>query len=429
MAVMASLAGPGTALCAMATVSSYVVFTTHFSKRRREIMRRSNKAEEEATGVFFDSLGQCEVVKYFQSEEREAGRYDRALARFEQEQVNVLRSLAQLNFGQQIIVIGGFTGILALTASRVLDGTLPVGDVVAIHGILAQLMQPLGILGGVYRVTTQGFIDLGKLAGFLQKTSSVPPPEDGGAAFAFGGGRLEFREVHHAYGSGSPVLAGASLVVPPGTRAALVGPSGSGKTTLLKLLYRMVDPAEGQVFIDGQDLRSLDPASFRRHLGIVPQDGALFNETVGFNIRYGRPEASAEDVEAAARLAQIHDLIASLPKGYETPVGERGLMLSGGERQRIGIARCLLRDPSIVLLDEATSALDVRTERNLAEAMDELMRGRTCLIVAHRLSTVERCDVVAFLEGGVVSELGSHAELLSRSERYRRFWEGSPADS
>uniref|UniRef100_A0A7S0B6S5 ATP-dependent transporter ycf16 n=1 Tax=Pyrodinium bahamense TaxID=73915 RepID=A0A7S0B6S5_9DINO len=429
LAVMASLAGPSCACVAAGTVGAYVVFTTRFSQRRREIMRRANKAEEDASGVFFDSLANCEVVKYFQNEEREKDRYDAALLRFETEQVRVLHSLAQLNFGQQLITIGGFTAILALTASRVIAGTLPVGDVVAIHGILAQLMQPLGILGGVYRVTTQGFIDLGKLHGFLQRASSVPPPADGGVRFEFEGGRLEFQDVHHAYGEGSPVLAGASLVVPPGVKAALVGPSGSGKTTLLRLLYRFADPTEGRVLIDGQDVRHLDLGSFRRHLGIVPQDCALFNETVGFNIRYGRPGASDEEVQAAARLAQIHELVASLPQGYDTPVGERGLLLSGGERQRIGIARCLLRDPSIVLLDEATSALDVRTERHLAAAMEELMRGRTCLIVAHRLSTVQRCDLVAYLEGGSVLELGSHEELLARSGKYRRFWEGAPAEA
>uniref|UniRef100_A0A7S4W8F4 Uncharacterized protein n=1 Tax=Alexandrium monilatum TaxID=311494 RepID=A0A7S4W8F4_9DINO len=429
LAVMASLAGPGCAAVAAATVGTYIVFTTHFSKRRREIMRRANRAEEDATGVFFDSLAHCEAVKYFQSERQESVRYDAALQRFEKEQVSVLHSLAQLNFGQQFIVISGFTAILALTASRVIAGSLPVGDVVAIHAILAQLMQPLGILGGVYRVTTQGFVDLGKLHGFLQRTSSVPPPLDGGSPFVFKGGELEFRNVHHAYGEGSPVLAGASFVIPPGTKAAIVGRSGSGKSTLLRLLYRLADPKEGQVLIDGQDVRHLDPASFRQHLGIVPQDCALFNETVGFNIRYGRPEASDEDVEAAARSAQIHDFIASLPLGYDTPVGERGLMLSGGERQRVGIARCLLRDPSIVLLDEATSALDVRTERHLATAMEELMRGRTCLIVAHRLTTVERCDVVAYVEGGVVLEQGSHAELLSRSWKYQRFWEGTSVEA
>lgn len=429
LVVMTSIAGPGCAAVAASTVGAYVVFTTHFSKHRREIMRRANRAEEEATGVFFDSLANCEIVKYFQSEKHEAARYDSALKQFEKEQVSVLHSLAKLNFGQQVIMISGFTAILALTASRVMAGSLPVGDVVAIHGILAQLMQPLGILGGVYRVTTQGFVDLGKLHGFLQRTSAVPPPVDGGMQFVFSGGKVEFQNVHHSYGQGSPVLAGASLVIPPGVKAAIVGPSGSGKSTLLRLLYRFADPKTGRVLIDGQDLRHLDPASFRQHLGIVPQDCALFNETVGFNIRYGRPEASEEEVRDAAASAQLHDLIASLPKGYDTPAGERGLMLSGGERQRIGIARCLLRDPSIVLLDEATSALDVRTERHLAAAMEELMRGRTCLIVAHRLSTVERCDVVAYLEDGTVLEQGSHEELLARSDKYRRFWEGAPVEA
>ncbi|CAE8630653.1 unnamed protein product [Polarella glacialis] len=306
---------------------------------------------------------------------------------------------------------------------------MPVGDVVAINGILAQMMQPLGILGGVYRVTTQGFVDLGKLATFLSQAPAVPPPPGGGEAFTFHGGELEFRGVHHSYSEGNPILAGLSLVVPPGVKAAIVGPSGSGKSTLLRLLYRFADPQQGQVLFDGQDVRDLDPSSFRKYLGIVPQDCSLFNDTVGFNIRYGRPDASDEEVERAARLAQIHDHIISLPEGYNTSVGERGLKLSGGERQRIGIARCLLRDPAVVLLDEATSSLDVRTERHLVDAMDELMRGRTFLIVAHRQSTVERCDIVAYLEGGAVVELGPHQELLSRSEKYRRFWEGVPAGS
>lgn len=240
---------------------------------------------------------------------------------------------------------------------------------------------------------------------------------------------MEFRDIHLSYAAKSPVLAGASLVVPPGTKAAIVGPSGSGKSTLFKLLYRLVEPQLGQVLIDGQDIRSLNPESFRRFLGIVPQDCILFNETVGFNIRYGRPDATDEEVERAARLAQIHDLIIGLPQGYDAQVGERGAKLSGGERQRIGIARCLLRDPSIVLLDEATSALDVRTERHLETAMNELMRGRTCLVIAHRLATVESCDLVAYIEDGCFAERGPHRELLERSEKYRRFWEGAPQRS
>jgi len=427
LAVMAKLAGPECALAVTCTIGSYVAFTTHFSNKRRAIMKRANKAEEDASGVFFDSLANCEVVKLFQNEAQEARRYDHALARYETEQVSVLHSLATLNFGQQIIVVTGFASVLGLTASGVISGSLPVGDVVAINGILVQMMQPLGILGGVYRVTTQGFIDLGKLAGFLEQSSSITQPPSGCKAFVYSGGSLEFRDVHLAYGS-SPVLAGASLVVSPGARVAIVGPSGSGKTTLLRLLYRLVDPQDGQVLIDGQDVRQLDPASFRQHLGIVPQDCSLFNETVGFNIRYGRPDASDEEVERAARLAQIHDHIASLPNGYQTLVGERGLSMSGGERQRVGIARCLLRDPSIVLLDEATSSLDVRTERQLADAMTELMRGRTCLVVAHRQSTVERCDLVAYLEGGIVLEHGSHADLKAGSDKYKRFWEGAPAE-
>jgi len=430
LAVMVSLAGPGCAAWAAGTIAVYVAFTAHFSNLRRDIMRRRNKAEESASSVFFDSLANCEIVKYFQSEDREATRYDAALARFEKEQVDVLHSLAKLNFGQQFIVIGGFTGILGLTASRVLAGDLPVGDVVAIHGILAQLMQPLGILGGVYRVTTQGFVDLGKLAAFLQRTSAVPLAPGGGVPFQLAGGGIEFKDVHLSYNNGAGVvLRGASLAVPPGSRVAIVGPSGSGKSTLLRLLYRLVDPQQGQVLIDGQDVRTLSLHSFRRHLGIVPQDCALFNESIGFNIRYGRPDATAEEVERAVGLAQLRETIASLPEGLDAPVGERGLKLSGGERQRVGIARALLRDPSVVLLDEATSSLDVRTERHLVSAMQELMAGRTCLIVAHRLSTVEQCDLVAFLEDGVFVEQGSHAELMSRSERYRRFWQGSPAAS
>ncbi|OLP89672.1 Serine/threonine-protein phosphatase PP2A catalytic subunit [Symbiodinium microadriaticum] len=751
LTVMASLAGPGCALAASSTIALYVAFTTRFSNHRREIMRRSNRAEEDASAVFFDSLANCEVVKYFRGEAQESRRYDHALARFEAEQVAVLHSLAKLNFGQSVIVVGSFTSILALTSLRVLNGDLPVGDVVAIHGILAQLMQPLGILGGVYRhlfltcptrgvaerqtivqgmpaadeyatntdlegqiehvrekgelseaqcrslcekvreilqeesncqpvrcpvtvcgdihgqfldlkelfriggplpetnylflgdyvdrgyysvktvslmflykvrfkeritilrgnhesrqitqvygffdecvrayrgpqvwklftdsfdylpvtavienqiicmhggispsldsldnirqldriqevphegpmcdllwsdpddrcgwgisprgagytfgqdiseqfnhanglkliarahqlvmegynwchdrhvvtifsapnycyrcgnqaavmeidehlkytflqfdpppvqkeipaegVTTQGFVDLAKLAAFLHQEPAVPPPPGGGVPFEFKGGGLEFRDVHYAYAHNT-VLAGASLAVPAGTKMAIVGPSGSGKSTLLRLIFRFADPQQGQVLMDGQDLKLLDPLTFRRHLGIVPQDCSLFNDTISFNIRYGRPEATDAEVERAADLAQIHQQIRSLPEGYGTPVGERGMKLSGGERQRIGIARCLLANPSIVLLDEATSALDVRTERALAAAMDELMKGRTCLVVAHRLATVQRCDVVAFLEGGVIREQGPHEELLQRSEKYRRFWEGVPA--
>ncbi|CAE7610988.1 pphA [Symbiodinium pilosum] len=303
------------------------------------------------------------------------------------------------------------------------------------------------LAGAVHCVTTQGFVDLGKLVAFLNQEPAVLTPPGGGVPFEFKGGTLEFRDVHYSYAS-STVLAGSCLAVPSGTKMAIVGPSGSGKSTLLRLLYRLVDPQQGQVLIDGQDLKLLDVLTFRRHLGIVPQDCTLFNDTISFNIRYGRPDATDAEVERAAELAQIHQQIRSLPEGYKTSVGERGMKLSGGERQRIGIARCLLADPSVVLLDEATSALDVRTERALTAAMDELMKGRTCLVVAHRLSTVQRCDSVAFLEAlarvesSVSKVLTRHVwwhrdfpsfvlsrqqELLRRSEKYRRFWEGAAA--
>jgi len=427
LGVMASLAGPECAFAAFNTLVAYVGFTTWFSNHRREIMRRANRAEEDASAVFYDSLANCEIVKYFQGEAHEIHRYDKALARYETEQVSVLHSLAKLNFGQSVIVVSSFTGILALTSLRVLNGQLPVGDVVAIHGILAQLMQPLGILGGVYRVTTQGFVDLGKLAAFLKEVPAVQTPKNA-SEFQFRGGAVEFRDVHFSYRHNA-VLRGASLDVKSGSKVAIVGPSGSGKSTFLRLLYRLQDPQQGQVLIDGQDVKTLHFASFRRFLGIVPQDCALFNDTIRFNIRYARPDATDAEVEWAAKLAQIHDHINALPEGYDTAVGERGMKLSGGERQRIGIARCLLADPSVCLMDEATSALDVRTERALADAMEELMKGRTSLIVAHRLATVERCDTVAFLEDGVVSEQGPHEELLNRSERYRRFWQGVPGEA
>jgi len=424
LCVMGTIAGFDCVVATTVTLFSYAMFTTRYSNNRRVIMRRANKAEEDASGVFSDSLTNCELVKLFQNEKLEARRYDDALKRYEESQVKVLRSLAVLNFSQQCIVATGFTAILGLTASRVITGDLPVGEVVAIHAILAQLMQPLGILGGVYRVTTQGFIDLGKLAGFLRLASSTNPV-GGGVPFQFRGGRIEFRNVHFSHVPGTPVLSGANLTVEPGTKVAVVGASGTGKSTLLKLLYRLVDPQHGQVLIDGQDIKNLSVDSFRTHLGIVPQDGTLFNETIAFNIRFGRPGATEKEVQEAAQQAQVHDLIMSLPDGYNTTVGERGLKLSGGERQRIGLARCFLRNPSIVLLDEATSALDVQTERNLAEEVDELARGRTCVIVAHRLSTVQRCDVVAFFVDGSVRERGSHEELMERSGAYRMFWEGS----
>eukprot|EP00927_Polykrikos_kofoidii_P071594 TRINITY_DN67854_c0_g1_i1.p1 TRINITY_DN67854_c0_g1~~TRINITY_DN67854_c0_g1_i1.p1 ORF type:complete len:670 (+),score=76.76 TRINITY_DN67854_c0_g1_i1:182-2191(+) len=432
--VMGKVAGLDCVVATALTVSAYTWFTTYYSNMRRTIMRRSNKAEEDANSVFLDSLTNCEAVKYFQNEKQELQRYDSFLARFESNQISVLRSLAALNFGQQIIVVSGFTAILTMTASRVIAGTLPVGDVVAIHAILAQLMQPLGILGGVYRVTTQGFIDLGKVAGFLNLKSALLPPTCGGAPFSFQGGHVEFRDIHfnHRVGEStdsSPVFTGVSINVPSGTKMAIVGPSGSGKSTLLKLLYRLMDPSQGQVLIDGQDLATLDLDSFRNHLGIVPQDCALFNDSIEYNIRYGRLDASKEEIVHAAKLAQIHELITSLPDGYSTSVGERGLKLSGGERQRIGVARCLLRNPSIVLLDEATSALDVQTERNLVTEIDELARGRTSIVIAHRLSTVRRCDRVAFLEGGVVVDQGSHDELMERCSRYFQFWEGRPSDA
>jgi len=427
MGVLAHVAGPGVVGCTAMTLGSYMWFTAWYSDHRRNLMRKSNDAEVGANSVFLDSLAHCEVVRLFQNEKFEASRYDAAVSKYEKAQVQVMLSLAKLNFGQQFIVVAGFTSILGLSSMQVLAGTMPVGDVVAIHSILVQLMQPLGILGGVYRVTSQGFVDLGKLAGFLQLMPSMQLPPGGGADFDFKGGRIEFRNVHFAHDNGHPILTGASFVVEPGTKVAIVGPSGSGKTTLLKLLYRLLDPQSGEVLLDDQDIKTLAPPSFRAHLGIVPQDCALFNESVGFNIKFGRPDATDEEMERAAQQAQIHDRIRSLPDGYDTPVGERGLKLSGGERQRVGIARCLLLRPSIVLLDEATSALDVQTERHLVEEIDELSHGRTSLIIAHRLSTVQRCDSVAFLEGGEIMAQGTHEELMQRSARYREFWDGKPA--
>ena len=395
------------------TIWAYVQFTFKVTEWRVRIRRQMNDQDTDANQKAIDSLLNFETVKYFGAEAREARRYDAAMEGYEEAAIKTSYSLAMLNFGQTFLITAGLVAVMVMAAMGVRDGSLTVGDFVMVNAYMIQITMPLNFLGTVYREIRQSLVDMGEMFELLEQPAEVND-KPGAPALNVVGGTVELRDVVFGYDDARPILKGVSLTVPAGKTVALVGPSGSGKSTIGRLLFRFYDVNAGQVLIDGQDVRDVTQDSLHSAIGVVPQDTVLFNDTVYYNIAYGNPDATRAQVEAAARAAKIHDFIASLPDGYDTTVGERGLKLSGGEKQRVGIARTLLKNPPILLLDEATSALDSETEASIQTELQAMGQGRTVVSIAHRLSTIVDADEIIVLQDGKVAERGTHADLLRR---------------
>jgi len=403
------------------TIALYVWFTFAVTEWRVKIRREMNRQDTDANQKAIDSLLNFETVKYFNAEEREAMRYDGAMAGYEQAALKTQYSLAYLNFGQSALITGGLVVVMVMAAVGVQNGTLTVGDFVMVNAYMIQITMPLNFLGTVYREIRQALVDMGEMFGLLSQAPDVVE-KPGARPLLLAGGHVRLENVVFAYDPERPILKGISIDVPAGQKVALVGRSGSGKSTIGRLLFRFYDVTGGRLTIDGQDIRDVTLKSLHAAIGVVPQDTVLFNDTIYYNIAYGKDDASRDEVEAAARAARIHDFITGLPQGYETQVGERGLKLSGGEKQRVGIARTLLKNPAILLLDEATSALDTQTEQSIQDELALAGQGRTVLTIAHRLSTVVDADRIVVLEDGEVIEEGSHAALLAKGGRYAEMW-------
>ena len=409
------------AVIVVVSLALYVSFTFVVTNWRTKFRRQVNELDARASSSAVDSLLNFETVKYFGNEEFEARRYDATLAESETMAIKSQQSLNLLNSGQQLIIVTAVTLILWRAALGVQSGAMTIGDLVLVNAFLIQLWIPLNFLGVLYREIRQALVDLDRLFRLMRVNREIADAP-GAPALALRGGAIRFDNVDFAYDPRRQVLFGVDFDVPAGTTCAVVGPTGSGKSTLARLLFRFYEAQGGRVLIDGQDVREVTQASLRAAIGIVPQDTVLFNDTIGYNIAYGRPGASKQEIVAAARAAHIHDFVSRLPDGYETMVGERGLKLSGGEKQRVAIARTLLKAPSILVFDEATSALDSRTERVIQAELEEIAAGRTTLVIAHRLSTIVNADQIVVLDGGRVVERGTHAQLLAAGGAYARLW-------
>ncbi|AQT44564.1 MULTISPECIES: ABC transporter ATP-binding protein/permease [Bartonella] len=403
------------------TVGLYTWFTIKASNWRISIRRQMNESDTEANTRAIDSLLNYETVKYFGNEDLEAKRFDSSMAGYEKAAIKTWISLGWLNFGQAVIFGAGMATMMLMSAYEVMHGTQTLGDFVFINALLMQLSIPLNFIGSIYREVRQGLTDIEAMFDLLDVKQEVTDAPDA-KPLIVKEGEIRFNHVEFSYDTNRQILKDIDFSVPAGKTVAIVGPSGAGKSTISRLLFRFYDVQKGSIMIDGQDIRSVTQKSLRNAIGMVPQDTVLFNDTIAYNIRYGRPDASDEEVKKAAEMAQIGDFIAQLPDGYQSMVGERGLKLSGGEKQRVAIARTILKAPPILILDEATSALDTATELEIQYALDVVSRGRTTLVVAHRLSTIIGADEILVLKGGRIIERGKHDELLAKGGLYASMW-------
>ncbi|HRQ58917.1 MAG TPA: ABC transporter ATP-binding protein/permease [Azoarcus taiwanensis] len=412
---------PVFAIITLITLTTYIVFTVKVTNWRTALRRHANELDSAANARAIDSLINYETVKYFNNEEYEARRYDEQIDRWTQAQLKNQFSLSGLNIGQAIIVSVGVTLMMWQAAARVATGEMTIGDIVLVNAFLIQLYIPLNFLGVIYRELRQALTDIERMFGLMGQQKEIADSQDA-LELPPGPASIRFENVGFAYDAKRPILFDVDFEIPAGSTVAIVGHSGSGKSTLARLLYRFYDVGSGSIRINGFDLRALKQSSLRAAIGIVPQDTVLFNDTLHYNIQYGRPDASHEEVEAAAEAAQLTDFIARLPDGLETKVGERGLKLSGGEKQRVAIARALLKNPTILIFDEATSALDSKTEKAIQAQLEQAAEGRTAMVIAHRLSTIMNADEIIVMDQGRIVERGTHIELLARRGAYARMW-------
>jgi ATP-binding cassette subfamily B protein len=404
------------------TIAVYIAYTMWVTEWRLKYRRQMNESDNEANTRAIDSLLNYETVKYFGNEDHESSRYDKSLRNYENASVRSITTLSLVNIGQGFIIGVGLVVVLLMAAQGIKDGTLTIGDFTAVYAYMIQLYLPLNFLGFVYREIKQSLVDMEYMFSLLGEEVEVGDKPNAPQLVA-NSGEVVFDDVEFGYDARRPILKGISFSVPAGKTTAIVGPTGAGKSTISRLLFRFYDVNDGRITIDGQDIRDVTQSSLRRAIGIVPQDTVLFNDTVLYNIGYGRPSATRDEIEDAARMAQIHDFIVSTPDGYDTVVGERGLKLSGGEKQRVAIARTILKDPKILMFDEATSALDTHTEKEIQAALKKISTDRTTLIIAHRLSTVVEADEILVFDGGMIIERGRHDDLLAKGGVYARLWE------